>query len=288
MTNLKRQLREMKMEDRLDEFLEEVIQVRKDFGYPVMATPFSQIVGAQAVENVILGERYKRILDESVKYIGGHYGEPAGPIDPNLLDRIEQSPEAKKLLDWKPVNRMKSLGELRKEIGADLTDEEFLLRVLIPGRTGKGTAAPKAADKAVKKEPPASGVEKKTPMGSFPDFPAEFSVDVDGEVFNVKISPVQGDSCYSLSEETTGARSQGPKKALPGAVIPMMAGMVINIKVKVDQRVNKGDVLATIEAMKMIREVNAPHGGVVKDICIGEGEMVESDDVLMVVEPENE
>ena len=79
MTNLTRQLREVGMEHRLGEILEEIVLVRKEFGYPVMATPYSQIVGAQAVENVISGERYKRVTDEALKYVLGLYGEPVVP-----------------------------------------------------------------------------------------------------------------------------------------------------------------------------------------------------------------
>lgn len=288
MTNLKRQLKEMKMEDRLDEFLEEVIQVRKDFGYPVMATPFSQIVGAQAVENVILGERYKRILDESVKYVAGQYGEPAGPIDPNFLDRIEQTPEAKKLLEWTPQNRMKSVEELRKEIGPDLTDEEFLLRVLIPGSGARKPAPAKETGEEGKKEAPTAGQPGKAPQASPMDFPREFSVEVDGDLFHVKISPVDGGMESGVIVETGEDGSKGSKETPPGAVIPMMAGMVISIKVQMDQFISKGEVLATIEAMKMIREVNAPHSGFVREICICEGDMVESGDILMVVEPGDE
>jgi oxaloacetate decarboxylase alpha subunit len=76
MTNLTRQLREVGMEDRLGAILEEVAVVRKELGYPVMATPYSQIVGAQAVENIISGHRYKQITDEVTKYVLGYYGEP--------------------------------------------------------------------------------------------------------------------------------------------------------------------------------------------------------------------
>ena len=102
MTNLTRQLREMKMEHRLDEILEEVVRVRREYGYPVMATPYSQIVGAQAFENVVSGERYKKVTDESIKYLLGYYGEPAFPLDQELMDRVMSLPRTKEFLDWKP------------------------------------------------------------------------------------------------------------------------------------------------------------------------------------------
>jgi len=105
---------------------------------------------------------------------------------------------------------------------------------------------------------------------------------VDGEVFNVKISPVWGGA-----ERTTGReRPEGAKrpKELPaGAVVSGMAGLVLSFEVKVGDSVNVGDLVAMIEAMKMRRHVNCPHGGVVKEICAREGEMVNPEDVLMVV-----
>ena len=90
MTNFTRQLREMSMEDRLDEILEEAVRVRREYGYPVMATPYSQIVGAQAFENVVSGERYEKVTDESIKYLLGYYGEPSFPLDQDLMDRVTE------------------------------------------------------------------------------------------------------------------------------------------------------------------------------------------------------
>ena len=134
MTNLTRQLREVGMEHRLNEILEEVILVRKEFGYPVMATPYSQIVGAQAVENVVSGERYKQIPDEVIKYVLGYYGEPVVPIDQSVLDRVMSLSKAKEFTNWKPEGYFKSVEELRQEIGPELSDDDFLLRILIPGK----------------------------------------------------------------------------------------------------------------------------------------------------------
>ena len=128
MTNLTRQLREVGMEDRLEEILEEVVLVRKEFGYPVMATPYSQIVGAQAVENVVSGERYKQMTDEAIKYVLGYYGEPVVPIDQNVVDRAMSLPRSKAFLNWKPEGYLKSVEELRREIGPDLSDDDLLLK----------------------------------------------------------------------------------------------------------------------------------------------------------------
>jgi pyruvate/oxaloacetate carboxyltransferase len=275
MTNLTRQLREIGMEHRLDEILEEVVQVRKDFGYPVMATPYSQIVGAQAVENVVSGERYKQLTDEAIKYVLGYYGEPVVPVDQNVMDRIMGLPRTQKFLNWKPEGYLKSVEDLRQEIGPELSDDDLLLRILIPGKPLK---------RGEPKDQVTASVAKPMAPGSPPiDFPTEFSVDVDGEVFNVKISPVWGEAERTMGREGPEG-SKRPKELPAGAVVSGMAGLVLSFEVKVGDSVNAGDLVAMIEAMKMRRHVNCPHGGVVKEICAREGEIVEPEDILMVVE----
>jgi oxaloacetate decarboxylase alpha subunit len=182
MTNLTRQLREVGMERRLGEILEEVVVVRRELGYPVMATPYSQIVGAQAVENVISGERYQQITDEAIKYVLGYYGEPAGPIEPEVMDKIMSSPRVKQFANWKPEGYEKSIEELRREIGSDLSDDDLLLKILIPGKPIKRGELKKTATPPV--------IKAAAPVHPPTDFPTEFTVDVDGEIFNIKISPV--------------------------------------------------------------------------------------------------
>ena len=75
------------MTDRLPEVLEEAIRVRAEMGWPIMATPFSQLVGIQALLNVVQGERYATIPDENLMYLAGWYGTPPGEVDPELLER---------------------------------------------------------------------------------------------------------------------------------------------------------------------------------------------------------
>ena len=278
MTNLTRQLREVGMEHRLDEILEEVVLVRKEFGYPVMATPYSQIVGAQAIENVISGERYKQITDEVIKYVLGYYGEPVVSIAPNVMDRVMSLPRAKQFENWKPGAYDKSVEELRREIGPKLSDDDLLLKILIPGKPVKGAETKKTATPTVVK---ATG-----PVSLSADFPTEFTVDVDGEVFNVKIRPAWNGA--GTTERTMGAERPGtpkrPKELPSGAVLCGMAGLILSIEAKVGAHVNEGDLVAIIEAMKMRRYINSPRKGVVKEILAREGEMVASEDILMVVE----
>jgi oxaloacetate decarboxylase alpha subunit len=130
MGTLRNQLSELGMVNRMDELLEEITRIRREFGYPVMATPYSQIIGSQAVFNVTSGERYKIVPDEVIKYAAGTYGEPNGPMDQNAKDKILSSPKAKKLLNWKPPDI--TLKDLRWEIGSNLSDEKLLLLLLNP------------------------------------------------------------------------------------------------------------------------------------------------------------
>ncbi|MBI5585043.1 MAG: pyruvate carboxylase subunit B [Deltaproteobacteria bacterium] len=281
MTNLTRQLREVGMENRLEEILEEIVRVRRDFGYPIMATPYSQIVGAQAVENVVSGERYKQITDETIKYVLGLYGEPIAPLDQDVRDRIMNLPRTKKFLHWQPEGYLKSVEEFRQEIGPKLSDDELLLKILIPGKPGRGGKPRKAAI------PPKSKVPEAVPLPA--GFPREFAVDVDGEVFNVKISWTEDGTGQPESRAAAEAHPASPstgkrKERPPGAVLCQMAGLILSIEARVGTRVKTGDLVAMIEAMKMRRQVHSPCDGVVKEVFSAEGEMVEPEDVLMVVE----
>lgn len=125
MSNLESQLRELGLEHRLPEVLEEAGRVRKELGYPVMVTPLSQVVGVQATLNVVTGERYKNIPQELRNYALGYYGELAAPIDPNVLDKILRDGDIEKKID---VDLSKpTLDKIRKEHGPFSTDEDLLL-----------------------------------------------------------------------------------------------------------------------------------------------------------------
>ena len=282
MTNLTRQLREVGMEHRLNEILEEVVLVRKEFGYPVMATPYSQIVGAQAIENILSGKRYERFTDEAIKYLMGLYGEPVVPVDRNVMDRVMSLPRAKEFINWKPAGYEKPVEEIRREIGPDLSDDDLLLKLLIPGKPVKRAETKKPSTPAAKKAKAAATALVTAPV----DFPTEFAVDVDGEVFNVKISP-KWDGAGGTVGTVDAEKAEGskkPREVPPGALLCGMAGLILSIEAKVGASIREGDLVAIIEAMKMRRHVNSPRSGVVKEICAQEGEMVTPEDVLMVVE----
>ena len=112
-----------------------------------------------------------------------------------------------------------------------------------------------------------------------PELPMQFSVDVDGEVFNVKVASVLG---KTIEVEKPKSLAELPE----GAVVAPMQGMILAVKVKEGDRVEKGDVVAMIEAMKMQNEIHAPGSGKVTEILVYEGEVVNAGDALMVMEPD--
>ena len=136
-SNLRHQLAEMRMLDRLDEVLEESVQVRKDLGYPIMITPHSQFMVTQSAINVAMGERYKIVIDELILFAQGAYGEDSGYpwMDQNLKDRFLSLPRAKELKDWSARQRPDTtVKEIRDKLGANgLSDEEFLMRYIMKG-----------------------------------------------------------------------------------------------------------------------------------------------------------
>ncbi|MCC6706722.1 MAG: pyruvate carboxylase [Gammaproteobacteria bacterium] len=127
---LKAQLVQHGMSDKLEAVLNETAKVRKELGYPGMATPFSQLVGTLAVLNIVTGKRYASIPDEVIQYAAGFYGQTAAPIDPNIMDIIMSSPRAKQVAANPPPQP--TIEELRKEYGTD-DDDELILRALVPG-----------------------------------------------------------------------------------------------------------------------------------------------------------
>ncbi len=127
-SNLRFQLKNLGLLHRLPEVLEEAIQVRKDLGYPIMVTPFSQFVGSQAAINIIKGERYVQVTDQVIQYATGLWGEEAASeVDSNVRDRILDRPRAKEFANWQPPEP--SLEEVRNKLGGpSLGDDELLMR----------------------------------------------------------------------------------------------------------------------------------------------------------------
>ena len=131
MGTLRSQLVQQNMLDRLPDVLEEVAKVRRELGYPGMATPFAQLVGTLAVLNIVTGKRYSVVPDEVVQYGAGFYGDPVAPIDGEVMDRIMATPRASEILAAPPEQPDRE--ELHRRHGTGGDDDELILRALVPG-----------------------------------------------------------------------------------------------------------------------------------------------------------
>src|SRR5581483_6181394 len=127
-TTTRRMLEELGRPELFEQVLDEVTRVRAEMGYPILVTPVSQFVASQAARNVIDGERWKNVSDETVRYFLGHYGETAAPVDAEIADRVLSLPQVDKLRDLRPV----SLDGARERFGTRISDEELLLRLTMP------------------------------------------------------------------------------------------------------------------------------------------------------------
>jgi oxaloacetate decarboxylase (Na+ extruding) subunit alpha len=127
-STLARQLREIRMEDRLPQALAEIPRVREELGFPIMVTPLSQFVGTQAVMNVASGQRYKTVSDQLIRYVLGEFGTSPAPLDPDVKQLILDRPRTRKLARA-PAPR--GLGEWRELLGPDIPEEELLLRIVM-------------------------------------------------------------------------------------------------------------------------------------------------------------
>jgi oxaloacetate decarboxylase alpha subunit len=124
----RRMLEELRRPELFDEVLEEVGRVRAEMGYPIIVTPVSQLVATQAVRNVIDGERWANVSDETVRYFLGHYGGPAAPVDPDIAERVLARPRTEELRHLEPLH----LEGARERFGSGISDEELLLRLTMP------------------------------------------------------------------------------------------------------------------------------------------------------------
>jgi oxaloacetate decarboxylase alpha subunit len=129
LTTLRRQLAELGLQEKFGAVMAEVGQVRAELGYPIMVTPFPQMVMGQALSNVVSGSRYTVVPDQVIRYVLGRFGKPTAPVEPWVLDRILDRPRARELAAEPPPL---SLAELRKRLPAGMGDEELLLRFAMP------------------------------------------------------------------------------------------------------------------------------------------------------------
>jgi len=272
MSNLISQLKEQNALDRLQEVLEEVPRVRKDLGYPPLVTPTSQIVGTQAVMNVLVGERYKVVPKEVKDYVRGLYGKPPAPIDEEVKAKIIGDEE---VITCRPADlippQLHQLKEEAEKLGIIKKEEDLLTYALYPA------IAVKFLKGELREEPLPE--KRETEAKEERGIPTEYVVEVDGEEFNVRVKPVGG----FIEIAQAADQQSAPPKEVEGGIKAPMQGMIVKINVKKGDKVKKGDVVAVLEAMKMQNDVVASHDGVVEEIFVEEGANVSAGDVIMAV-----
>jgi pyruvate carboxylase subunit B len=271
-SNLISQLREQNALDKIGAVLDEIPKVRADLGYPPLVTPTSQIVGIQAVLNVLNGERYKKVTKEVKDYFLGYYGRPPGELNEEVRRIV--AGDTKIITDRPGEHIEPELAKFKDEahkLGILHKEEDLVTYALYP------QVALKFLKGEAKEEALPDPLQASAPSQAGANMPTEFSVDVDGEVFNIKITPVLGQTVE------TGKKAK-PREIPKGAVLSPMQGMVLTVKVKVGEKVKEGDTVVVTEAMKMQSDVHSPYTGKVKEIFAFNGEIVNKDDVLMVIE----
>lgn len=306
-SNLVSQLKEQKAEHRLKEVLEEIPRVRAELGYPPLVTPTSQIVGIQAVLNVLLGERYRIVPEEVKNYVKGFYGKPPAGMDENVKRKIIGDEEP---ISGRPADYLEPLMERARREAGDLaqSEEDVISYALFP----------QVAKKFLEKRK-----EGKLAPGGFRSKPVE---EMDGEVeegMDLKkitelIKTLEETGITELSIESEGVKlnikrgtlQQGAKKeeniedkakAVPK---PEKSDRMVEIKspmvgtfyrapapdappfVEVGSRVKPGQTLCIIEAMKLMNEITSDVAGRVVEILVENGHPVEYGQVLFRLERE--
>jgi pyruvate carboxylase subunit B len=273
-SNLVSQLKEQDALDKLEAVHNEIPKVRKDLGYPPLVTPTSQIVGTQAVLNVLMGgERYSNVTQEVKDYVRGLYGKPPGTIPEEIRERII---DGEKAFEGRPADLLEPIYEMMakeaREEGIIKKDEDILTFILYPAIAPSFLKGDRKAEVI-----PAFTQPKKQDAGTIPSF---MEVEVDGEIFAVRILSVEG-------SEVKSSASIGEKKIprnIKGGVKSNMQGMVLKVETCIGTQVKAGDTLVVLEAMKMENPIKSTKDGKVTQIFVDAGDTVQSGDVLLVIE----
>lgn len=312
-SNLASQLSEQNAIEKMKEVLEEIPRVRKDMGYPPLVTPTSQIVGTQATLNVMTGNRYKVITNETKNYFLGLYGKPPGTLDSKTKRNAlaGDTPISNRPAD----NLDPELDAAEKELSEHTVSEEDVLSyALFPSvavqyidERERGEFKPEVLEPH-----PEGGVVSPTTSHDLHLAPIEFNVTLHGESYHVRVSgsgqTIDGKKPYYIKVDdkleevyleplqevlasgpeapiSTGtAKGDRPKPSGPGDVTTPIPGRVVKVLVAEGIRVEAGDPLLVIEAMKMENHVDAPIEGTVKAVYVKEGDSVNSDETLMRLE----
>jgi len=296
LTNLESQLREQGASDKLDEVLEEIPRVRKDLGMIPLVTPTSQIVGTQAVINVLQGERYKVISNETSGVLKGEYGATAIPVNAELQKRVLDGSDPvtcrpADLLEPELENQTAELTRIASEKGIRLADavvDDVLTYALFP-QIGlmflENRDNPDAFEPAPTGEPEvAAAPAAAAPAGGS----GVYSVRVNGKEFTVEVAE---SGQLSVGGSSVGGSSvggsSGPNAAAPTGgsepVVAVLAGNIFKVHVAPGATVKEGDPLLVVEAMKMETAVVAPRSGTVTDVFVAEGDKIKVGDALVAI-----
>ena len=274
-SNIVSQLQEQDALGKWDAVLAEIPRVREDLGYPPLVTPTSQIVGTQAVLNILVdgGHRYRNVTKEVKDYVRGLYGKSPGPVSEAIRTLIIGDEE---VITVRPADLLEPAYESMKEeaIRAGLVrkDEDVLTYILYPA------IAPSflKGERQLEAIPQPAAAPKHATTG----IPDTMEVEVDGEVFSVKIVSVGG----SRVEAAGAAPPKIPRGEYEGGIKSNMQGMVLQVLVSRGSAVKKGDTLLVLEAMKMENPIHSPVDGKVTEIFVDAGDVVQNGDVLLVVQ----
>jgi pyruvate carboxylase subunit B len=313
-SNLSNQLKEQGALNRMDEVLAEIPRVREDLGFPPLVTPTSQIVGTQAVLNVMTGARYKSVTNEVKNYFLGQYGKAPAPVNVDIRN-IAVGYDAE-VIECRPADLLEDeMDKLRQESEAwAMTEEDVLTYAMFPD-----LAKTFLQERNAGSLKPEQLLSKEAVSTNDPRYaPNEFKVTLHGETFHIKLTgsghageeqrpfyvSVDGIAeeviVETLSEiEVSGAKSSGKKKAASkvgasgrprpsheGCVTTAMPGSIVDVKVKAGDKVNAGDAVLVIEAMKMENEIQASVSGVVVAVHVKKGDTVTPDESLLEIQPE--
>ena len=289
LTNMEGQLKEQGSADRLDEVLEEIPRVRKDLGYIPLVTPTSQIVGTQAVINVMMGERYKSITKETAGVLKGEYGATLAPVDRELQARVLDGGEP---ITCRPADLLEPEVD---RLTAELTDkarhkgmtlardviDDVLIYALFP-QIGLKFLENRGNPAAFEPAPTGTEPDKApaAPSGGAPAAsggPEAYTVTVNGQSFDVEVAP--SGAITSISQATSGANAESDGEVVPAP----LAGNVFKVMVKPGQKVHRGDVIMIVEAMKMETEVRSPRDGTIFKLAVREGDSVALHDPLLYI-----
>ncbi len=286
LTNMESQLKEQGASDKFDEVMLEIPRVRQDLGFIPLVTPTSQIVGTQAVMNVMTGERYKTITKETAGVLKGEYGATPAPVNKELQDRVLNgsqpitcrpadliAPEMDKLMA-EVIEKAKAEGvKLAKNIEEDALINGMFAQVgwkFLVNR-GNPSAFETGPDDAI-----ATLSDEKKAVTSV-GVAETYTVNVDGRNFNVTVGPVGA----ALLIQPVVEQSQVELVSNGSVVYAPMAGNILKILVDVGSVVEEGEVVVIMEAMKMETEVRSKFSGTVTAVNIKEGGAVAGGNALI-------